>query len=224
MYCVAAPAISNVPNYDSSRLFNLATAAPTQPTFPWYGHPQYGNQVVSLGVYTDGTGALFGDMNIALQQHNMGQISFYNLSPNARLTMKVRWGVELRVEPVSVLGPALQPSASHDTLALLAYSDVAGSLPWAFPSSYNADGKILDVIKKIWNNVKPVLGSTLSLIPHPAAQAAGMFVNRLPTFERPAGTGTSVAVSPTPRVPKMIATTRTTRRVRVRKSARKKSD
>jgi hypothetical protein len=127
----------------------------------------------------------------------MGHIVVYNMNLAAALTVKVRWGVEMRVDPTSILAPALKPSAHHDTLALIAYSDIAGNLPWAYPSAYNADNKIVDVIKRVWNSLRPVVGGVLRMIPHPVSQAIGGAISNLPDFERPAGTS-NVVVSNKP--------------------------
>jgi hypothetical protein len=134
---------------------------------------------------------IFGDIVVPLQQKNMGVCSFYNLNPSAKLTVTMRWGVEMRVPPVSTLAPAMQPSSMVDTLALEAYSDLAASLPWAYPSSYNARGQLLGMIVGAWNRMRPVLGSALSLVPHPAAKVAGRVLNALPSFERPSGSSST---------------------------------
>jgi hypothetical protein len=199
------------------RQFSLPTAAPTTGTcFPFYGSAYYGNVTpVPCWSYTDNSAN--GDIFVPLQQHNLGHLVFYNLNPAANLTIKVRWGVEMRVEPVSTLAPAMQPSAVHDPLAMLAYSDVAGGLPWAYPSEYNEKGKILEVIRKVWSTLRPMISTGLGLIPHPAAQAASAAFAALPSFERPAGTG-SVVVAQSPPVMKetrqATATKKTVRRRR----------
>lgn len=150
---------------------SAASDPPISPLIPAYGGPA----VVS------------GDVVIPLQQKNMGAISFYNLSPSAKLTVTMRWGVEMRVPPVSTLAPAMQPSSMVDTLALEAYSDLAASLPWAYPSSYNARGQLLGMIAGAWNRMRPIIGSALSMAPHPAAKIAGNVISSLPSFERPSG-------------------------------------
>lgn len=180
--------------------YSLATAvAPAGVSFPFYGGTAYGNpypcRPANLSV---ASGPAAGDIVVGLQQGSVGHCYFYNLSPAASLTLKVRWGVELRVEPTSMLAPALKPSARHDTRALLAYSDLAGSLPWAYPSSYNSDNKLAAVIKKAWNFIKPAASGALALVPHPAAQAGSVMLKALPSFERPSGTGTTVAKAPKP--------------------------
>lgn len=183
---------------------NLPNVAPTDgQAFPFYGDALIGSTggAVPVSGYSDATGRVAGDVFIGLQQTNMGHIVFYNMNPAASLTVKVKWGVEMRVEPTSILAPAMTPSACHDALALEAYSDIAGSLPWAYPSEYNANGKILDMIRKAWNVLRPALSAGLSVIPHPAAQLAGQALSRLPSFERPASqNGVPVAKAPKKKV------------------------
>jgi hypothetical protein len=193
---LANQSIATDPTIDSLRQRALGTAAiGGGATFPFYG---------GLGVVHDLVPAyvddhlLQGDIVVPFQQLNMGLIYFYNLNPAASLTIKVRWGVEMRVDPTSILAPALQPSAIHDVVAMRAYSDVAGGLPWAYPSDYNANGKILEVIGKVWNVLKPTIAGVLRMIPNPAAQAFALGVDALPKFERPAGQGTRVVTKQSP--------------------------
>lgn len=166
-------------------------------TFPFYGSAYYGTATPLVSAYTNSVGVLSGDIVIPLQQSNVGHIVFYNMNTVAALTVKVRWGVELRVEPTSVLAPAIKPSAQHDALALEAYSDLAGRLPWAYPSEFNANGRALAVIRKIWNTVKPVAAGILRSIPAPSAQLIGAGIQALPSFERPSGSGTTVVKAKT---------------------------
>lgn len=199
MACVANPTSAVPPTADSLRLVTLPNATPTLGnTFPFYGSSYYGTSAPFVGAWAFTDNTVNGDVAAPLQQSNMGHIVFYNLNVAASLTVKVRWGVEMRVEPTSLLAPALKPSARHDVLALTAYSDVAGSLPWAYPSAYNANGKLAGMIKGLWNRVRPALATGLSFIPHPVAQAASGVLTRLPDFERPSGTGTTVAKSEAP--------------------------
>jgi hypothetical protein len=196
---VSSPTTAQLPTNASLGRALLPAATPTAGTaFPWYGSTYYGNPypAVPAWAFTDLT--LNGDLQVAFQQMNCGHIVLYNLNVGASLTVKVRWGVEMRVEPTSILAPALRPSATHDTLAMVAYSDIAGSLPWAYPSEYNASGKIMDVIKRAWNAVRPRLATGLGFIPHPIAQGAGMLLSSLPDFERPAGTSTRVSQQSAP--------------------------
>lgn len=183
---VANPGSAQSPTLSNVQSLTLPNTTPVGgDIFPFYGSPYYGNPHPLIGAWAFSDETLNGDVAIPLQQTNMGHIVFYNMVSAASLTVKVRWGVEMRVEPTSFLAPALQPSAKHDALALTAYSDIAGSLPWAYPSAYNANGKLMEIIKKAWNVIKPVAATGLGLIPHPAAQAAGALISKIPSFERP---------------------------------------
>lgn len=206
------------PTWDTMRQFTLPSVTPTDGTcFPFYGSTYYGNPVPPTGAFVFNQDlTVNGDVFIPLQQTNMGHILFYNMNVAASLTIKVRWGVEMRVEPVSTLAPALMPSAMHDSLALTAYSDIAGSLPWAYPSEYNSGNKILEMIGKVWNTLKPIIGTGLMLVPHPAAQAAGAIVNSIPSFERPAGQSNA----PQPPAPEPSGMARKPARRRKRKTKR----
>lgn len=216
MAAVACPTTAVAPSYDSLRQLILPNATPSGGNvFPFYGRAVGGLPAPFVGAWAFSDQTINGDVAIPLQQTNMGHIVFYNLNPAAALTLKVRWGVEMRIEPTSLLAPALRPSAKHDTLALMAYSDLAGSLPWAYPSAYNANGKVLDMIKKAWNVLRPTLATGMGFIPHPAAQGAAALLRSLPDFERPAGTGTTVAKGGTPSANIPVATRRVKRRPKV---------
>lgn len=190
---LANPTTAGPPSLNNLRHTQLPLAA--QNPFPFYGSTYYGPDPPFNSAFRATNNGVDGDVAIPFQQQVMGHIVFYNLNVAASLTLKVRWGVEMRIEPNSILAPALKPSARHDLLALSAYSDIAGALPWAYPSSYNADNKLLAFIKKAWNTIRPAVAAGLSVVPHPIAQVASGVLNTLPDFERPAGTGTTVVKS-----------------------------
>jgi hypothetical protein len=149
-------------------------------TFPWYGSAYYGNSALFQPCYVQSsTGLLSGDVSVPIQQKNTGIIVFYNLNTSANLTVKLRWGVELRVNPTSPLAPAMQPAAVHDSLAMVAYTDLAGQLPWAFPSSYNAENTLMDIIGRVWRRMQPIVQAGLGAIPHPLAQLASAAVGTM---------------------------------------------
>jgi len=170
----------------------MAPSATAGTSFPfWSGaitNPT--NLPIAPAVYNPAIPDIGGSSVVPLQQKNIGLSSFYNLSADARLTITVRWGVEMRVPPLSTLAPAMQPSSMVDSLALTAYSDLAARLPWAYPSSYNAEGKLLGILKAAWNTIKPVLGAGLHAVPNPLAKMAGTALLALPNFERPSGSST----------------------------------
>lgn len=189
----ANPTTAVQPSIASLRHTQLPVVS--QAPFPFYGSTYYNTPFPFKSAFAAPDQSLDGDVAVPFQQQVMGHIVFYNLNVAASLTLKVRWGVEMRIEPNSILAPALKPSARHDVLALSAYSDIAGALPWAYPSSYNADNKLLAFIKKAWNTIRPIAAAGLSAVPVPLAQVAGGVLNNLPDFERPAGTGTTVVKS-----------------------------
>ncbi len=156
--------------------------------FPFYGDAVTGPAVQPVVAVSADRSGITGTLCVPFQQVNFGFMRFYNLNSAASLTVKVRWGVEMRVPPTSVLAPALQPSCTLDALALAAYSDMAGKLPWAYPSSYNGWDELLPVLKSVWNGVKGSLGVAAGMIPGigPIARAA---VEAIPRFERPPGNG-----------------------------------
>lgn len=177
------------------RFHEVPVAPVTGQAFPyWSGPSQDPANIPIVSAWTDSEGiaewAIGGDTTVPLQQVNMGLMHFYNLNPQARLTCTVRWGVEMRVPPLSTLAPALQPSCMVDELALVAYSDLAASLPWAYPSSYNAEDGLIGMLKSAWNTMKPMLGMGLTMVPHPAAKMAGAALSSLPNFERGSGSST----------------------------------
>lgn len=148
-------------------------APPAGVAFPFYGSAFYGNGALIIPAWVNGASNLIADVVVQPQQKNAGIMFFYNLNPAATLTVKLRWGVEMRVYPTSPLAPAMVPSAMHDPLALTAYTDIAGSLPWAYPSSYNSLETLVPKIMSVWHAIKPVVASGLQAIPHPLAQIAG---------------------------------------------------
>lgn len=160
-------------------------------TFPWWGTTgDVSGHLPFRSANSDENTDVTGDIAVPLQQNNMGVALFYNLTPGSRLTVTVRWGVEYRVPVVSALAPMLKPSAQTDPLALQAYSDLAGMLPWAYPSSYNAEDGLSGILKGAWGALKSVskyAGPLLSAIPHPVAQAAASAVRTMAQFERPSG-------------------------------------
>jgi hypothetical protein len=177
-------------------------------SFPWFGDgnslpPVLPFQSVSAGNVV-GNFFFAGDLAVPFQQRNLGISYFYNMNPQARLTVTVRWGVEMRVPPVSTLAPAMKPSCMVDELALTAYSDMAAILPWAYPSSYNGEDSLGGMLKSAWNFLKPVLSVGLAAVPHPAAQAAGTAIGMMPNFERPSGSSAPKA----PNKPKLQAPAR----------------
>lgn len=165
----------------------ISGGAPGQ-CFPFYGDAVSAPVVAPVIATGPDRSHITGTLCVPFQQINFGFMRFYNLNSAASLTVKVRWGVEMRVPPTSVLAPALQPSCSMDALALAAYSDMAGKLPWAYPSSYNGWDELLPVLKSVWNGIKGSLGVAAGMIPviGPAARAA---VEAIPRFERPPGNG-----------------------------------
>jgi len=166
-----------------------ATPPGTDGTFPFYGSPYYGNAYPCQNAWVPAVGGNFmvGSVTTPFQQFNTGVIVFYNLSSTASLTCKLKWGVEMRVSPTSVLAPAMAPSAMVDSLAMAAYSDLAGTLPWAYPSSYNSWDLLVKVLKEAWNAIKPMAAGGLLASGHPAAMGVGAALSFLPSFSRPAG-------------------------------------
>ena len=169
-------------------------ATPVGETFPFYGQPAYQaaiGQVVTGAqpAYSTALNAVSGTLIQPMQQFNMGTTVFYNMAPTARITVKVKWGVEMLVPATSPLAPTMKPSAHLDNLALTAFSELNASLPWAYPSSYNSDNLLMRTIKDLWNAIKGPASQVLSMVPHPAGPAAAMAINALPRFERPAATG-----------------------------------
>lgn len=183
---LATPTAATTPNPASCRFFNLPTTSNAGGTFPFFSgnmaYPCAGAYVANVN------GFMSGSSTIGFQQKNIGLMVFYNLNINASLTVKVKWGVEMRVSPLSVLAPAMQPSAMTDSLAMEAYSDLAATLPWAYPSSYNSWEMILKVIKGAWNVLRPAAAAALGTLPGYAARGASVALRALPSFDRVSGT------------------------------------
>lgn len=170
----------------------MPTAATDGLAFPFYSGPisSPANLPIAPAVYNPVVPVIGGSVVVPMQQQNLGLCSFYNLSGNARITVTARWGVEMRVPALSTLAPAMQPSCMVDELAMRTYSDLAATMPWAYPSSYNEDNELVAFIKQAWNKLRPVLGAGLHAAPHPLMKMAGAGLLALPSFERASGSST----------------------------------
>lgn len=124
---------------------------------------------------------LSGDYVATMQQPVHGTIGFLNLSVNAALVVRVRWGVEMLVQANSPLAPTMKACAPRDDLALAVYSRIVDELPDAYPASYNSWDDLTKVLKTIWRNVstplKGIMGGVMATNP-----VAGMIGQGLVNF------------------------------------------
>lgn len=111
---------------------------------------------------------------------NFGHIAIKNLHPSSAVVIKVRTGLELKVQTQSPYLPYCKPSADVDSVAISSYFRIVRQLEDAYPASYNANGDILKWIGKAVRTVTPLLGA----IPGwgPLLQAAGGPVSKLAEY------------------------------------------
>lgn len=125
--------------------------------FPYYGSTNT-NPIVGAWVNTPSTAVTFqGSPCLRLQQTNFGVIAGINISVNAAIDIRVRWGVEMMVGQTSVLAPAIRQPAPYDALALRGYTAVVNQFPDAFPADYNGWDALGGVLKRVWSAVAPVV-------------------------------------------------------------------
>lgn len=131
--------------------------------FPFHG--LQGAATSMKSITAPSVASILGDTCQRIQQPDIGQMAFVNMSVTGALTIRVRWGVEMLVPPTSQLAPTMQPSAPADERALAAYTAIANELPFAFPSSYNGLEQLLPVLRNVWAAVKPVVAAGLGAVP-----------------------------------------------------------
>jgi hypothetical protein len=151
-----------------------AGALGTNESFPWYG----GNLAAAdrfIFAYVNpatATGSITGSLVPKIMQPNFGRMTFWNLSVNSGLTIRVRWGVELLVHPTSALAPSTRVCAPRDDIALTAYSRIVDQLPDAFPGSYNSWDDLTKVLRQVWKQVSPYVGGAAKMVPGVGGLAA----------------------------------------------------
>lgn len=97
-----------------------------------------------------------------------GHIIAQNLDVSTSFTFYVRMGLELQVQPSSVLAPQMKLSPPYDAEALETYYRISRELKDAYPADFNDLGKMWDVVS---NAAKLVLPWVAKAGPYGAAVA-----------------------------------------------------
>lgn len=147
--------------------------------FPYYSIPPLTSTIA--------TGEWLGSPHLAPMLDNLGQICFKNLGPDVNLSLAIRMGVEVMVQPASTYRSFLHLSPVFDPMALGTYFKIARELKDAYPSDYNDLGKLWDVIKSAARIISPFMGLVPggSLI-REAASLAGKGVDTYVDRKKPA--------------------------------------
>jgi len=133
------------------------------PHFVW---PHWSTETLVMNL---ATGALACTRTSPLLNATVAHICGENLSPETKMTCMFRFGIEVQVEPSSVLSPQQHLSPEHDPVALDTYFRIARELKDAYPADYNDLGKIWDAIASAAQYALPMLktmgpyGQALSL-------------------------------------------------------------
>lgn len=153
----AAPQAAGV--YPGVALPTSAGAVGTNECFPFYGgnYPAADRFIFCYVNTATATTQPQGDVFPKMMQPNFGRIAFWNVSKDAGLTIRMRWGVEMLVQPNSILSPSVRACAPRDDVALVAYSRIVDQLPDCFPASYNGWNELGDVLRSVWGKVAPVI-------------------------------------------------------------------
>lgn len=106
--------------------------------------------------YLNGTNILAPPLCPMLGE-TVGHISITNLHPSSGIVIKVRTGLELKVQSQSPYLPYARPSADVDVMAVESYFRIVRQLEDAYPASYNATGEILKLVSKAVRTVAPLL-------------------------------------------------------------------
>lgn len=109
---------------------------------------------------------------------SFGRICITNVDPSSAVVIKIKLGLELKVQPYSTQAVHLEKAPSMDAMAIASYFAVTRQLPDAYPADYNDGGKILNMIGRALRGVAPLLngipgiGPMLSAVATPAAALA----------------------------------------------------
>lgn len=108
-----------------------------------------------------GSGSMGGEFTFTNMDTNSGYISGRGLSKDSSVTVYIRMGVEMQVNPLSPLAPQQTLAPPEDELALKAYFAVARQLKDAYSADYNDRDKLWKVINGAARAVLPAIMNTI---------------------------------------------------------------
>lgn len=121
---------------------------------------------------------------------NFGRIIVKNVDPSSAVVIKIKCGLELKVQPTSPQAVHLQKAPALDPVAIGSYFQIIRQLPDAYPADYNDGGKILGLISKAIKFLQPVLpfvpgvGGLLSTAAGPVASLVDYGAKQLANPQR----------------------------------------
>lgn len=102
-------------------------------------------------------GNVLAPMYCPMLSETVGHLVLANVHPSSNVVIKVRTGLELKVQTQSPYLPYSRPSADIDATAIEAYYRIVRQLEDCYPASYNANGDILKFVAKAVRTVAPFL-------------------------------------------------------------------
>lgn len=152
-----------------------------------------------------------------------GHICGKGIDVATTFTFYIRCGIEMQVQPSSVLAPQLKLSPPHDPMALETYFAICRELKDGYPEIYNAQGKLWPLIQSVVHKVAPTVVGALApaLMPFvggalSAFDFAGNSINERVQKRRGNDMPRNLATSPLVKAPSAA-----TPRPRVKKNAKK---
>jgi hypothetical protein len=146
-------------NYGALRLPNADPTALAPYMFPF---------VTLQPAWADPSGVSYGgEVTSALLNDFVAHISGQNLSVATSFSFFIRLGLEIQVQPLSLMSPHQKISPMYDPVALSTYFAISRELKDAYPADYNDLGKILSVIgdaAKFVGGLGAGLGGTVGTI------------------------------------------------------------
>lgn len=114
--------------------------------------------VNNLGeTYHNGVVPISGQRTSPFLSGAVGQLCGKNLAAATRFSVFIRCGLEVQVNPTSVLAPQQTLSPQYDSVALDNYFCISRELKDAYPANYNDLGKMWDAISAATRTLLPFL-------------------------------------------------------------------
>lgn len=138
------PSVLTLTNSYGVGYVNATTATPAYPNW-------------DLSAMRNASGVPNGAAMASFLGDNFGRICISNVAPTSAVVIKIKLGLELKVQPTSSHAVHLSAAPPIDQAALASYFAIIRQLPDAYPADYNDGGKILSYISKAIKAVAPFL-------------------------------------------------------------------
>lgn len=96
--------------------------------------------------------------------NSVAHVSVRGLNPKASINLVLRLSVEFLPDTSSPEAAYARPAAPPDAMAIKMYTQLAASLPDAFPADYNDRGKLMNLISRVARTIAPALNTGLSIL------------------------------------------------------------